>query len=126
MRKIALLFVMVFAFSLTQASNHAVVKNITNHNAVLQPTTMAIQNTNMQAAPAFQMATATEVEMNSGNHAARTKRPRADKKPSVKKTRQHKSAEARKAENQKKREARKAQHQKTKASRPHHHKKSNK
>lgn len=137
MRKIALLIVMVFAFSLTQASNHAVANNVANNNAVLQATTMAIQNTNMQTVPAFQITTATEAEMNSGNHAARTKHPRADKKPRVKKTRQHKSAEARKAAHEKKvqqrkarqqkdRAARKAEHHKVKNGEHHHRNRSNK
>jgi len=125
MKKIAILFVMVFAFSLTQASNHAVVKNIANNHAILQASTMAIQGTNMQKTPVFQMTAASEEEMNAGHHPARTKRPKADKKPRVKKAKQHKDRQAKKEAREKNRQARKAVHHHNKTGHRHHKKNGN-
>ena len=124
MKKIALVIVMVFAFSLTQAGNHAVVNAIANHDATLQATTLAIQNTKMQAAPVFNMVAAETTV--SHQHANKTKQPKADKKPKVKKEKQHKTEAERKAEHQKKEKARKADHQKKENGEHHHHKKADK
>jgi len=97
MKKIALLFVMVFAFGLTQANNHAAV-NIANNDAVLQTATMAAQGVNMQTTPLLQMASATEAGIfHLGNHAKKTKQPKADKKTKANKTRHHKMHHNKKA-----------------------------
>jgi hypothetical protein len=116
MKKIALMMVMVFAFSLTQAGNHVVVKTMEHNNATLQLTT-AVQGTNLQAAPVF------EAEMHT-HHATKAKQPKADKKPKTKKTREHKNHQAKNAEHQRKHETNKAKHEHN--GEHHHHKKADK
>ncbi len=133
MKKIAILFVMLFAFSLTQASNHAVVKALESNQANLQKT-VTVQNGVMQAPSVFNLMADETV---SSHHARKTKQPKADKKPKVKKEKQHKTEAERKADHEQKEKARKAEHQKKeqqrKAEHPknhngthHHHKKENK
>ncbi len=117
MKKIALVIVMVFAFSLTQAGNHVVVKTTEHNSPVLQLTTT--QGTNLQKAPVFDATTI-------AHHATKTKRPKADKKPKTKKTKEHKDHQAQKAEHQKKREANRAKREHHENSEHHHHKKTDK
>ena len=129
MKKIALLIVMVFAFSLTQAGNHVMMRTAEHNNAMQQFTT-AVQGVTLQTAPVFEAET-------HAHQASKTKRPKADKKPKVKKEKQHKTEAERKADHEQKEKARKAEHQKKeqqrKAEHPkdhkgnhHHHKKENK
>ncbi len=122
MKKIAILFVMLFAFSLTQASNHAVTKALESNQANLQKTE-AVQNGMMQASSVFNLMADETV---SGHHARKTKQPKADKKPKVKKEKQHKTEAERKADHEQKEKARKAEHPKNHNGNHHHHKKENK
>ncbi len=110
MKKIALLIVMVFAFSLTQAGNHVMMRTAKQNNAMQQFTT-AVQGVTLQTAPAF------EAEMHA-HLAAKTKRPKADKKPKAKKTKEHKTHQAKKHASAKTKHARNGEH--------HHHKKADK
>ncbi len=92
MKKVLLLFVMVFAFSLTQANNHAVVRTITSQNATLQNSSMTILGLNMQMSPLFQMAAATDTGfLHFGHHAKKTKQRKTDKKSKANKTGHHRS-----------------------------------
>ncbi len=122
MKKIVILFVMMFAFGLTQAGNHSAVQAMKTTRAHLQKA-MAIQNTTMQDSPVFNLM---EGETVSGHHGRKTKQPKADKKPKVKKEKQHKTEAERKAEHKKKEQQRKAKHHKTNKGNHHHHKNNNK
>ena len=120
MKKIAILLVMLFAFSLTQASNHVVVKE---SNLANQQKTVAVQNGVMQASSVFNLMADETV---SSHHTCKTKQPKADKKPKVKKEKQHKTEAERKADHEQKEKARKAEHPKNHNGNHHHHKKENK
>ncbi len=91
MKKVLLLFIMVIAFSLTQANNHAVVKTITNQNASLQNSSMNIFGLYVQTTPVFQMAAATDTGILHFIHHAKKTKAKAGKKSKAKKTRHHKS-----------------------------------
>ncbi len=92
MKKVLLLFVMVFAFSLTQANNHAVVKTITSQNTTLQNSSMNILGLNMLTIPAVQLEAVTDIGiLHFGHHAKKTKQPKTDKKSKANKTRHHRS-----------------------------------
>ena len=108
MKKFALFIVMVFAFSLSRAGNHVVVKTAEHNNTLLQMTT-AMQGTNLQAAPVFDTGWHC-------CHAIKSKRPDAGKK--TKKTKEHKEHRAKKEGQHKNREANKTKHE-----HHHHHKK---